>query len=614
MNNIYRSIWNAASGTQVAVAETSKAKSRRGGSAVLAASAVAAALACGSGTAQAALVSACTGVSLPKSVVTDIVGAAVLPVTGILDSVLGLPLGSLGLSSNLTASLTSIAAGDPLTLNVLDVNGNVVNQGADCVTTADSFQLDGTKGISIGGNKITGLGNGAPASAGEINSIAFGNGATTAPLALNSIAIGPNASVGAAGINSVAIGSAASATAPNSVALGADSIADRANTVSVGSAGNERQITNVAAGTADTDAVNVSQLQAVDDSAVKYDDPNLKTTVTLGGPLSTNGGATGGTTITNVHQGALSPTSTDAVNGSQLYATNLRIDNMMDGGGIKYFHANSTKADSQANGADSVAVGGAAVAGGDGSVAIGDNSQATQNGAIAIGQNSTASGVNSIAIGNGAVATGSVAVGAGAQAGNGGAAFGDNAVALTAQQGTALGNGATVTADRGVALGAGSQATRAGMNGATEKYSNVAVTSNEGAVSVGSAGNERQITNVAGGTAPTDAVNVRQLDAAVAQANQNNTYQIDGLRNDISNVQRDANAGTAGAMAMASMPQAAFPGKNMVATGMATYQGQSALSIGVSTLSDNGRWVFKLNGTANTRGNAGVGVGAGMHF
>ncbi|WP_322107392.1 YadA family autotransporter adhesin, partial [Paraburkholderia sp. J41] len=45
-----------------------------------------------------------------------------------------------------------------------------------------------------------------------------------------------------------------------SVALGQGSVADRANTVSVGSAGNERQITNVAAGTANTDAVNVGQL------------------------------------------------------------------------------------------------------------------------------------------------------------------------------------------------------------------------------------------------------------------------------------------------------------------------------------------------------------------
>ena len=58
------------------------------------------------------------------------------------------------------------------------------------------------------------------------------------------------------------LGEGAQVTAANSVALGADSVADRANTVSVGSAGNERQVVNVAAGTADTDAVNVSQMRS----------------------------------------------------------------------------------------------------------------------------------------------------------------------------------------------------------------------------------------------------------------------------------------------------------------------------------------------------------------
>ena len=80
----------------------------------------------------------------------------------------------------------------------------------------------------------------------------------------NAVAAGVNAV--ASGSNSVALGSGAQATANNSVALGAGSVADRANTVSVGSVGNARQITNVAAGTAPTDAVNVSQLNAVQSS------------------------------------------------------------------------------------------------------------------------------------------------------------------------------------------------------------------------------------------------------------------------------------------------------------------------------------------------------------
>ena len=762
----------------------------------------------GVGSANAALVSPCSGVSLAPSVVTNIVGAAVSPITNMLDGSLALLLGPLGLNSNLSNTLASIAAGNPINLNVLDTSGNIVSPSSDCQTTADGYTLNTPKGISIGGNKITGLGNGITANAGEMNSIAFGNGTSTNILATNSIAIGPNASIGALGVNSMAIGSGANTNVANSIALGASSTATTGaennyiayglaslqtsvGEVSVGSVGNARKITNLAAGSAATDAVNVSQLQAVDDSAVKYDPLSLKMTVTLGGslsvdggttggtritnlskgavnatstdavngsqlfgitsgmtanmdalglsmatnlgggatynsttgavsaptynvygttqnnvgsaitalqsnsplqysdvngvatpnmpsndvtlvgsalgpvtihnvangvapndavnmsqlntvqgnvsnldalavkydgatkdtitlagPVSADGGTTGGTSITNLHQGLLSAMSTDAVNGSQLYATNQMVLNMSNGVGIKYFHVNSTQADSTAMGIDSVAIGMRAMASGVDSIAMGNNSQATNTGAIAIGQNSAATGVNSIAIGTGALATGSVAVGVNAQAGNGGAAFGDNAVALTPQQGTALGNAATVTANRGVALGASAQATRTGMNGATEKYSNIAVTSTEGAVSVGSAGKERQITNVAGGTADTDAVNVRQLDAALTQSNQGISNQINDLQSEIGTVRSNANAGTASAMAMAmaSMPQSVIPGKVMMAAGVANYQGESAMSIGVSNFSENGRWVLNVNGSANTRGNAGAAVGVGFHW
>ena len=87
--------------------------------------------------------------------------------------------------------------------------------------------------------------------------------------------------------------------------------------MSVGATGKERQIQNVAAGivsSTSTDAVNGSQLYAFEDLAVKYDVVSGavgKTKITLAG--------SGGTTITNVKAGAINSTSTDAVNGSQLY-------------------------------------------------------------------------------------------------------------------------------------------------------------------------------------------------------------------------------------------------------------------------------------------------------
>ena len=79
----------------------------------------------------------------------------------------------------------------------------------------------------------------------------------------DSIAIGTGAQTGAAATGSVAVGLNANASAANSVAIGSGSVANQANTVSVGSAGAERRITNVADGVSPTDAVNVSQLNAV---------------------------------------------------------------------------------------------------------------------------------------------------------------------------------------------------------------------------------------------------------------------------------------------------------------------------------------------------------------
>ncbi len=312
---------------------------------------ISAAIIASMGTANAALVSPCAGVSLAPSVITDIVGAAVLPITSTLDGGLAFLLGPLGLNSNLTSTLGGIAGGAPINLNVLDTSGNLVSPVDECQATSDSITLNTPKGISIGGNQITGLGNGLAADAGELNSIAFGNGSATNAAAINAIAIGPNAFIDGLGTNSVALGSGANTNVANSVALGAGSVAalgaqtgynafglpalqTSVGEVSIGSAGNARKLTNVAAGSAATDAVNVSQLQAIDDAVVKYDPLSLKMTVTLGGPLSTDGGTTGGTRITNLSKGAVNATSTDAINGSQLFAASSGVIANLDALGL----------------------------------------------------------------------------------------------------------------------------------------------------------------------------------------------------------------------------------------------------------------------------------------
>lgn len=254
------------------------------------------------------IVSVCSGVSLPPSVVTGIlapvVTGIVAPIETTTNSILtaltlGLVPGLPGpLSTNAAGLLAAAAAGDDISLAVVAQDGTLVGPSDECNASADAIILDTPAGIALGGNAITGLGNGLQANAGEINSIAVGNGAATNAAALGSVAIGTNASVGAGGIGSVALGNGSSATAANSVALGAGSVAARANTVSVGAPGAERQITNVAPGTVGTDAVNLNQLNAVaaliPDDAVQYDDAT-HTVVTFDGA--------GGTTLTNVEGG-----------------------------------------------------------------------------------------------------------------------------------------------------------------------------------------------------------------------------------------------------------------------------------------------------------------------
>ena len=562
--------------------------------------------------------------------------------------------------------------------------------GSNSTAAADGSTAVGY-GSYAGARGSTALGQGAAAS--FLDSVAVGH--DTQDSAENSVLVGARAG-GAA--NATALGYQAKANIVGSVALGSDSVASTASgiagyvpppgdaaqiaainattgtrgVVSVGDAANGifRQITGVAAGTADSDAVNVAQLKAVNatiavasnkwitgSQTTSYVAPvasgTESTAVGSGASVSANNsvavgtGATATTAnsvalgnssttgtavatpsvtirgdtynfagaapvgvvsvgsagqerqITNVAAGQISATSTDAINGSQLYATNQAINNIAIGGaGIKYFHANSAAADSNAAGAESVAIGPQAVSQGAGSIAVGNSSVAT--------------------------------------------------------------------AANGVALGAGSTADRAGMAGGTELFSNTAVGSTQGAVSVGSAGNERQITNVAGGTQATDAVNVRQLQAVQAggvkydtnadgsinynsvtlgnntgpttihnvapgvagndavnvnQLNQASAAsaaytdsRVNQLRGDIKGAAKDASAGTAGAMAMAGMPQAYIPGKSMLAAGVAGYDGQAALAIGVSKLSDNGRWIVKFSGSANSRGKVGVSAGAGFHW
>ena len=541
------------------------------------------------------LISVCSGVSLPPSVVTGIIDPVVTGIYDPIETNINQTLGALGvllglplpLSVDVGQLLNDAASGDDIGLNVIAQDGSLVAPGDECNAQADSYTLDTPAGISIGGNAITGLGDiGEQAQAGEIDSIAIGNRASTDAAALGSIALGTDASVGAGGTGSVALGTGSSATAANSVALGAGSEAARgpqsgyvafglpgtqnsAGEVSVGAPGAERQITNVAAGSAPTDAVNLAQLQAVaalvPTDAVEYDDPT-HAIVTFDGA--------GGTLLTNVAAGTLDATSTDAVNGAQLYATNQQVQ------------SNSLAIANLQTQVNNIASGSA------GPVQYSNPASPTvPNGGVPT-NDVTLVGAVAGPVGLHNVADGVVAGGS-TDAVNGGQLFLTNQAVATAQG----------TADNGLAV--------ANNSVQYDDASHTSVTFNSG-------GPATSLHNVAAGTAATDAVNVGQLDAAVdgavTIANAYTDARISALDFDIQDVRKEGRAGAAAALAAAGMPQVMEPGKNMIAAGVGTYRGRSAFAIGFSHGLENGRGAFKLGLTYDSSEKVGANAGVGFQF
>ncbi|OAV17893.1 hypothetical protein AO373_1703 [Moraxella catarrhalis] len=334
------------------------------------------------------------------------------------------------------------------------------------------------------------------------------------------------------------------------------------------------------------------------------------------------------------------------VEGQTNYVTNNPAEaiDKMNEQGIRFFHVNDgnqepvvqgrNSIDSSASGKHSAAVGFQAKANGEAAVAVGRQTQAG-NQSIAIGDKAQATGNQSIAIGTGNVVTGrhSGAIGdpSTVKADNSYSVGNNNQFTDATQTDVfGVGNNITVTESNSVALGsnsaisagkeAGTQAKKsdgtAGATttaGATGTVKGFAGQTAVGAVSVGASGAERRIQNVAAGevsATSTDAVNGSQL----YKATQGIANATNELGHRIHQNENKANAGISSAMAMASMPQAYIPGRSMVTGGIATYNGQGAVAVGLSKLSDNGQWIFKINGSADTQGNAGAAVGAGFHF
>ena len=122
-----------------------------------------------------------------------------------------------------------------------------------------------------------------------------------------------------------------------------------------------------------------------------------------------------------------------------------------------------------------------------------------------------------------------------------------------------------------------------------------------------------KITGVAPGeisSTSKDAVNGSQLYAIAAGVG----HRLGDLNNKINRVGKRADAGTASALAAATIPQAYTPGKSLVGIAAGNYQGQNSLAVGMSRISDNGKIIIRLSGTANTQGKTGVAAGVGYQW
>ena len=128
---------------------------------------------------------------------------------------------------------------------------------------------------------------------------------------------------------------------------------------------------------------------------------------------------------------------------------------------------------------------------------------------------------------------------------------------------------------------------------------------NEGALKVGSkdANKPVRITNVAPGVKDSDVANVAQLKGS-----------LQNLNNRIDNVDGNARAGIAQAIATAGLAQAYLPGKSMMAIGGGTYRGEAGYAIGYSSISDTGNWVIKGTASGNSRGHFGASTSVGYQW
>ncbi|WP_404841734.1 YadA family autotransporter adhesin [Burkholderia cepacia] len=388
-----------------------------------------------------------------------------------------------------------------------------------------------------------------------------------------------------------------------------------------GAGGALRTLTGVANGVEEDDVVTVSQLRATglidytgkEVGAVTYDLGLSFDTVTFAG--------SNGTLLSNVKAGVA---DMDAVNVSQLNALQqqfadqyARLDGQFGDLSNRFDDLSDRLGELETNpgtggpgtGGGSTVVGEGAVASGENSSAIGDSALASGENSSAVGQGAVASGSNSSAIGQGSTASGSnsSAVGQGAVAsGNNGSAIGQGSVA-SGENGTALGQGAVASGKDTTALGQGASAT--GSGSVAIGQGSVATEANTVSFGDGTAEGNRRLVNIADGINASDAATKGQLDRAMESVDQ----RFNDTNRAINDVAKNAYAGIAAAMAMPNMTPSQ-PGKTVVAVGAANFKSGSAIAAGATYRSRNGSWLVNGATSITSVGDVGVRAQVGYEF
>lgn len=368
------------------------------------------------------------------------------------------------------------------------------------------------------------------------------------------IGIGLNTLVLADAINGIAIGSNARANHADSIAMGNGSQTTR---------GAQTNYT----------AYNMDAPQnSVGEFSVGSEDGQRQITNVAAGSADTDAVNVGQLKVTDAQVSQ----NTQSITNLNTQVTNLdtRVTNIENGigdivttGGTKYFKTNTDGADANAQGKDSVAIGSGSIAAADNSVALGTGSVADEENTISVGSSTNQRRITNVAAGVNAT----------------------DAVNVSQLKSSEAGGVRYDTKADG-----------------SIDYSNITLG--------GGNGGTTRISNVSAGVNNNDAVNYAQLKQSVQETKQYTDQRMVEMDNKLSKTESKLSGGIASAMAMTGLPQAYTPGASMASIGGGTYNGESAVALGVSMVSANGRWVYKLQGSTNSQGEYSAALGAGIQW